>query len=243
MFYNLSNAFARTSGGRYIVPIDWIMSLYFVIGVLFLVNEIAQTTDFRVHSFFDPEAQEVSPSSHQSHLITAVSILLVLFIAGSLVPLSEKLYPERYANFNFSEALQQWETQIADAGLTRGAINTFLKNPDAEMLVGRTLYPRAYKMGQGEFYFSPYTVMEFPRTAFILIGPHGGDGVILPGGFPKYFPHASDALVIGCKGETYTDALAVILLDGSGKVYVRSPKSELTCPLKQPVCDNNTVCK
>jgi hypothetical protein len=31
--YNLSNGFARTSGGRYIVPVDWILTIYFLIGV------------------------------------------------------------------------------------------------------------------------------------------------------------------------------------------------------------------
>ena len=31
--YNLANALGRTSGGRYIVPVDWIIILYFVIGL------------------------------------------------------------------------------------------------------------------------------------------------------------------------------------------------------------------
>ena len=243
MFYNLSNALARTSGGRYIVPMDWILSLYFVMGVLFLIKEIADFTTSRLNPLFDVETQNGKISSHRPAVATTAFILLLLFAVGSLVPLSEKLYPKRYANFNYSEALQKWEPQIANAGLALDQIDSFLKNPDAQMLVGRTLYPRSYKLGQGEFYFSPYTVMQFPRTAFVLIGPNGADGVILPGGFPKYFPHTADVLVIGCKEATYTDALAVIFLDGSGTVYTRSPMSELTCPLRQPVCENNSVCR
>ena len=54
---------------------------------------------------------------------------------------------------------------------------------------------------------------------------------------------AAMALVIGCKEATYTDALAVILLDGTGTVYLRSPMSELTCPLRKPVCTNNAACR
>jgi hypothetical protein len=243
MFYNLSNAFARTSGGRYIVPIDWILSLYFVMGVLFFIKEIADFTNVRLNPLFDAETQNGNTPLQRSSVTTTELILLVLFAAGSLVPLSEKLHPQRYANFNFSEALQQWKPQIGDAGLTVDQIEAFLKNSGAQMLIGRTLYPRSYKLGQGEFYFSPYTIMQFPRTAFVLIGPNGADGVILPGGFPKYFPHTADALVIGCKETTYTDALAVIFLDGTGTVYVRSPMSELTCSLRQPVCENNSVCR
>ena len=33
LFYNLANAFARTSGGRYLVPTDWIVLFYFALGL------------------------------------------------------------------------------------------------------------------------------------------------------------------------------------------------------------------
>ena len=41
----------------------------------------------------------------------------------------------------------------------------------------------------------------------------------------------------------YIDALAIIILDEKGAVYTREPKSELRCPLQQPVCDNNSNSK
>ena len=34
-----------------------------------------------------------------------------------------------------------------------------------------------------------------------------------------------------------------IVLDENGVVYTREPKSELQCPLRQPVCDNNSNCE
>jgi hypothetical protein len=120
-----------------------------------------------------------------------------------------------------------------------------LKSPGAEALVGRTLYPRSYKLGQGEvsFYFYPFTNMDFPRTGFFLIGPHGQDNIILPGGIPGYLPHAADALVIGCREEHYVDALIVIVLDGNDAVYTRSPMPKMSCPMKQPVCKDNSKCE
>ncbi len=246
VFYNLSNAFARTSGGRYVVPSDWIISIYYVIGVLFLLTELAMIANIELNPLFDSEVQDGEKVSRQrSPVATTVLILVLLFGAGSLVPLAEKLHAPRYAGFNFTEALQEYEAQITANDLTLTQINAFLKIPGSEMLVGRTLYPRWYKMGQGEFEsaFYPYNNMDFPRTAFVLIGPKGADGIVLPGGIPKYLPHTADALVIGCRGEKYVDALAVILLDSTQTVYTRSPMSELTCPLKQPVCENNNKCK
>ncbi|HXQ33850.1 MAG TPA: hypothetical protein VN843_07555, partial [Anaerolineales bacterium] len=114
---------------------------------------------------------------------------------------------------------------------------------NAELLIGRILYPRYYPIDRGEIFLYPFVTMGFPRTAFTLIGPHGDRGVILPGDAPKYFPHAADALVLGCKEEKYLDALAVIILDESDAIYTRSPKSDLQCPLKQPVCNSNRVCQ
>jgi hypothetical protein len=244
VFYNLSNALARTSGGRYIVPVEWVMSFYFVIGILFLISEFAVMTNIQLNPIFGAVVDQHESTVKQDSPFTRTAfILAALFAIGALVPLAEKLYPPRYADFNVTEALQEHEKEITTTGLTVDQVNTFLQTPGSELLVGRTLYPRAYKMGQGEFAFQPFTVMIFPRTAFHLIGPKGADGVILPGGFPKYFPHAADALVIGCRGTDYVDALAVIFLDGSGTAYTRWPASELTCPLRQPVCENNTVCE
>ena len=241
VFYNLSNAFARTSGGRYLVPADWIVSFYFMIGVLYLIKETISVPNIKLDDASDPENTQrpLQRSSWGKALIG----LFVLFGIGALVPLSESLNPPRYADFNTAQALQRHEAQLNSAGLTMSQVDAFLENPGSELLVGRTLYPRAYKMDQGEIIFYPYTVMGFPRTGFVLIGPKGADNVVLPGGIPEHFPHAEDALVLGCREQNYVDAVAVILLDGTETIYTRWPMSKLTCPLKQPVCRNNVVCE
>jgi len=77
----------------------------------------------------------------------------------------------------------------------------------------------------------------------MVAGPTGQHSVILPGDDFRYFPHASDVLVLGCNNQNYVDAFAVIILDENGTLYTRQPVSELQCPLQQPVCNNNLVCK
>jgi hypothetical protein len=231
--YNLSNAFARTSGGRYIVPADWIMTLYFMAGVLFVITEAARLVHVNLGSLIGPALEEHSQRQRQaSPAAKAALLLLLLFGLGSLVPLSEKLYAPRYADFDFVGTMQKYETEITEAGLTNVQIETFLGEPNAEWLVGRALYPRFYKARQGEIAFPPYKVMEFSRTGVVLAGPKGSDAIVLPGGVPAHLPHAQDVLVIGCREEEYVDALAVILLDGSNAVYTRSPIISFTCPLE-----------
>ena len=178
----------------------------------------------------------------KNHLSRVVGILAVLLGIGALIPLAERLHPERYGDLDVSKTLSEYESQITSSGLSLPEIDSFLQNPKAEILVGRALYPRYYIEFEGEVHFYPVVVMAFPRTTFTMIGPDGEKGIVLPGEKPDYFPHAVDVLVIGCKEQFYTDALAVIMLDQSGAAYTRSPASPLQCPLKQPVCDNNHNC-
>jgi hypothetical protein len=243
MFYNLSNGFARTSGGRYIVPIDWIVTIYFLIGVFQVITLFANSVNIKWSLFNETVESNISRQNFVANdLLKGVVILAILFGVGTLVPLAERLHANRYQNLDISKALKEHETQISSAGLNLQEINSFLQNPNAEITVGRALYPRYYIENEGEVHFYPVVVMGFPRTTFTLIGPKGEQGIVLPGGKPHYFPHGVDTIVLGCKEQFYVDALAVILLDEKGAIYTRSPESSLQCPLKQPVCDNNHHC-
>ena len=243
VFYNLSNALARTSGGRYIVPIDWIISIYFIIGILYIVKSAADFANLNLGPLFEIHNQEISRiNSNNYSLFKIILILALLFGLGSLIPFSEKLYPQRYEDFDFTKALAERQQQIANTGLELKDIKEFLQKSSSQILVGRALYPRYYRMNQGEIHAYPYVVMGFPRLTFTLIGTQGEQGVVLPGDKPRYFPHGADIVVIGCKEQNYLDALVVIILDQKGSVYTRSPASDLQCPLKQPVCNNNHNC-
>jgi hypothetical protein len=243
MFYNISNGFARTSGGRYIVPIDWIFVIYFLIGVFQVVVWCGNALGLQWSLFTESTEPDIFPQKNRTNdLSTIVVSLALLFGVGTLVPLAEKLHERHFSNFDVSKALVEHETEISRAGLSLQEINAFLQNPNAELTVGRALYPRYYIENEGEVHFYPVIVMGFPRTTFTLIGPKGEQGIILPGDKPRYFPQGVDTLVLGCREQYYVDALAVILLDEKGGIYTRSPESSLECPLKQPICDNNHNC-
>ena len=243
IFYNLSNGFARTSGGRYIVPIDWILVLYFLLGVFQVIISAANALGTHWSLFAgSPSSDTLVQRDLRIMPARALVILAILFGLGAFTPLAESLYPARYQNYDVLKALSEREPQLVGAGLSLQEIESFLRNPKAEMSVGRALYPRYYIENEGEVHFYPVVVMGFPRTTFTLIGPKGEQGIVLPGEKPKHFPHAGDVIILGCKEQFYVDALAVILLDETGTVYTRSPESALQCPLEQPVCDNNHNC-
>ena len=242
MFYNLSNGFARTSGGRYIVPIDWIVTIYFLIGVFQTIPVVINVLGRQWTVVPQPAELVPRQSFGKNPFSRATVILSLLFGLGALIPLAETLYVNRYQNLDISRLLAERENQMAEAGLSLQEVNSFLQNPNAEISVGRALYPRYYIENEGEVHFYPVVVMGFPRTTFTLVGPGGEKGIVLPGKKPEFFPHAADTIVLGCRELLYVDALAVIVLDEQGAVYTRSPESPLQCPLKQPVCDNNHNC-
>lgn len=241
--YTLSNALARTSGGRYLVPADWLLILYYLLGVFHVLSWGANTLGIPWNVFAaDPEARAPRVREFQSRVVGASAVLLML---GLLLPLSEALYLPRYQHVDPQETLASNRALIEQTGLKIYDLDTFLQNPDATILIGRALYPRFYKMNQGDYQgiFYPFHVLAFPRTAFKLIGPAGEHSVVLPGGIPEHLPHASDVLVLGCNGTDYFDALVAIVLNGNGAAYVREPEAPLQCPLQQPVCNNNSVCR
>jgi hypothetical protein len=243
LIYNLSNGLARTSGGRYIVPVDWIVTVYFLIGVFQTLSLAAAVLGARWTLFSQPVKHEPPGQGFaRNNWLRGLVILVILFGLGVLVPLAETLYASRYQNVDPGRILAEHEAQLASAGLDRQQVTSFLQDPNAELSIGRALYPRYYIENQGEVHFYPVVVMGFPRTTFTLIGPKGEQGIVLPGEKPEHFPHTADVLVLGCREQLYVDALAVIVLDERGALYTRSPESPLQCPLKQPVCDNNHNC-
>jgi len=243
--YNISNGLARTSGGRYIVPVDWIISLYYLFGVFYIITWVANTAGAKWNIFSKISEPGIPNPNGTSQLSKTWFVFAILLGVGCLIPLSENLRQPRYQNMTPMETLEINRPRIEDAGLKFDDLSKFLQGTNASIFMGRALYPRYYKMNQGDatFAFYPYITMGFPRMAFKVIGPMGEHSVVLPGSDVPYLQHASDVLVLGCNRQDYFDALAVIVLDDRGAIYARKPESKLQCPLQQPVCNNNSVCR
>ena len=238
LVYILSNALALTSGGRYIVPVDWIICVYYMAGLL----QIAYWM-LRFAGVVDP-FENLPPSANIESAINApkiVSAFVMIFMLGSLIPISEMPFERRYQASSVEDTLAMLEQKgmFEQANFDREELSAFLAGPRAEMFVGRLLYPRYYFAGEGELdRHYPYVPLDYPRLVFNIIGPFEGGGrqhVIIPGNNPKMILHAADVVVVGCKAEQNLDGLAVFVLSEAGFVYLRSPQSELKCPLQSPI--------
>lgn len=243
--YAAANSIGFTSGGRYIVPMDWLMVIFFMAGLLQLVTWFLQWTEFLPASYAMIEKQVVghNPMLNSASIVQVAGALTLTFILGALIPLTDVLFEKRYQGQEPAALLSALEEQgfLLQAGFEREELAEFLKDPQARILEGRVLYPRYYSAGEGELDFNPpYMINDHPRLSFTLIGPTMpvGLGVVLRGEIPNLSLHMADVAVIGCVdplfGASSINAIAVVVKTGSSGVLYHQPSVPLQCPLQTP---------
>ena len=113
LLYLGANSLARTSGGRYLVPVDWILIAYFSIALAEIARAataaLAQPAGAHVRSPRKARAREAGGSadasdrSRRPYRMTGaghpVAVLAYVLMIGGLVPLAGVLLPKRY-HFN-----------------------------------------------------------------------------------------------------------------------------------------------
>ena len=165
--YNLGNAFAMTSGFRFVLPVDWIMLYYFAFGCaavteflgrIFLFSAQGQKDAGTVKTGYEfiPESERLAESneprtnipetgnSGQSWAIEGTVLLLCAI--GSVLPLCEKAIPRRFPVKNSDQIRQEWQasSDSSSPDLSRYAEENIV------FLEGRAFYPRFYKAGEGD---------------------------------------------------------------------------------------------
>lgn len=237
------NAALRNSGGRYILPVDWGVIIFYSIGIIqitiFVINgmtgkELAQDLPIRVES---APAQPVKPHNLLGRPWFYI-VTVGFFLIGSAIPLIEVSFPERYTQTRKEKmlnAVYDSPKLLANIGLD---LKAFLSRGGAAT-AGLALYPQFFPAGYGteDIDYEPLAPKPYPRLVFDLTGNYSQD-LVLP--FNKkafHFPNASDVLVFLCPSETaYSgDPLAVAVFDANDNltdVYLRTPyPTNPTCPL------------
>lgn len=243
--YAAANSSGFTSGGRYIVPIDWLVVIFFMAGLLQLVTWFLQWTDFLPpsNSMIDEQAVRPKLVLNSAAVVHVVGTLTLTLMLGSLIPLPDLLFEKRYQDQEPAALLSVLEEQgwLIQAGFKKEDLSNFLQDPQARIVEGRVLYPRYYSAGEGELDFSlPFMIADRPRLAFTLIGPAmpSGFGVVLAGEMPDLSLHMADVVVIGCMdplfGASSIHAVAVIVKTGPVGILYHEPSVPLQCPLQTP---------
>jgi len=250
--YYVMNALARTSGGRYLVPVDWVVIVYYFLGILTLIEMVSAffCSNFFVQAISSPKLQ-TAILLNRITWAKFLGVVLLFTVIGTLIPLSGSFFEQRYSPLSKKELGQQFAALAGNqAGISSEELNTFLSAPGSVILQGRILYPRQFSKDEGPkrsvYYF--YRRKPYPRMLLTLIGPNGETPVILPSLQALPIPNASDAIILGCRENIDAPAWAyvqvwAVFLTHNNILLKRTPSIPLACPLPEPVCDNNRNCK
>jgi hypothetical protein len=240
--YYAANSFARTSGGRYLVPVDWILYLYLAIGLIELIRVVR--VYFGVHTDLSFQRTLFHPNPWSKQTGTILGVLLTLGVMIPFIPgFVQPIYPQKLNKrkvLNLVNTTDLWSL----TSLTKDQINGFSSHKKSVAVQGQALYPMYFKQDNGLPLAPKFSqsVRSYPRLVFKVIGPKLNTFVILPSETIPALPHATEVIVIGCREQHEIQALAVILPE-QGVGHIRSPESPLSCPLKIPICDNNKNCQ
>ena len=227
--YDITTSLALTSGGRYLVPMDWGVLLYFSIGLW-----EAATGFFILFGWFrhpEPEAPlsltEVKPWNSRQILIIGLFFLFLGAIPLLLENLPKRIYPATVALTDFASA----NRSIAEFSFTGNGnkLSLLLNNPEIVAGYGKALYPRYFGENKGEGLTIDQDPLigstGFDRLTFLLIGGKDTVAILLPT-TKNISPliQEADTWVVGCRRSNYIEAIIVVFRQNNTvKTYWSDP--------------------
>jgi hypothetical protein len=223
--YALATAIGRFSGWRYDLPADWVWYFYFGIGFAELLLQAALLFGAPVQrapeNYRDDRERSVAPGACARLPWQTVPggerpfrelILFASFFAfiAALPWLAKSIASPRYEDQS-QESLRAKVASVSNAP-TVDQIDTFASQPEAFIQAGRVLYPRFFSKDDGLASASPwpaYALRDYPRLGFLLLN-QSSVSVVFPTKRLPAFPHAQDAIVVGCEREGYVEARWII---------------------------------
>ena len=241
--YNAGSAIARTSGGRYLVPIEWVLPLYFALGVWTITSSGLKLFGGRqavVQRFKNAPNEPL----FRRHWLYPVMVAAGILVFAAILTTADSFFPEKYPSLN-SQALLEQALETPQIRNLDG-IERFLESEQAIIMEGTSLYPIFLYYGEKEDAL-PSSVPQgiYPLFTSTMIGPYGKRTIVLPIDSAPKISNGSEIIVLGCLQKNYVDTYAIIEKQENDQtaVYIRQPETEMKCPLPEPVCDENHQCK
>ena len=230
--YALATAVGRFSGWRYDLPADWVWYFYFGIGFAELLLQAALLFGAKEEPFRAPEGHwdRCERSGSQSKRSwQRLSGLAILFAFIGAFPWMIKSIASLHYTGTDQTALQQQIASLSNAPMDQ--INAFASQSTAFIQPGRVLYPRFFSRENGLASANPwpaYALREYPRIGFLLLN-QSSTSIVFPTKRLPEFPHARDAIVVGCQFEDYVEARWIIFPE-LGSVYATEELPETCSP-------------
>jgi 4-amino-4-deoxy-L-arabinose transferase-like glycosyltransferase len=202
--YALATAIGRFSGWRYDLPADWVWYFYFGIGFAELLFQAAGMFSAKEDQVL-PTRQTVAVNAMPSKRAQLIFLAIFFAFIAALPWMLKSIASPRYGN----------AAQTLLPAATFDEIDAFSSQPETFMQMGRVLYPRFFSKENGLASANPwpaYAIRDYPRIGFLLLN-QSSVSVVFPTKRLPEFPHAQDAIVVGCQREDYVEARWIIFPD------------------------------
>jgi hypothetical protein len=220
--YALATAVGRFSGWRYDLPADWIYYFYFGVGFAELIQLAAMAFGVENNAPKQPEA--IADSKPNGIRLAGLALLFVFL--GTLPWAIKYISPPRYADQS-PDTLEAEIVSITNAP-TLNEINAFTLQAGSFLQEGRLLYPRFFTRNSGLASTNPwpsYAIRDYPRLGFLLINQASISAVFPTRNALEPFPHASDAIILGCQREDHVEVRLIAFPD-LDVLYLSAPLTD-----------------
>ena len=205
LFYNLSNGLARVSGWRYVIVTDWVIILYYIVGILFVVswlfsklNLMKMQPEFYVLSI---EERKNQPEKSSNKFIWGGIIFLAIVAVGMLLP--EIFIQPKYKGEVSKEEFRQIIT-TSNGNYNQEKLVELLSDPDSVVIHTKGYYPRFYYAGEGEPINNMGWIIgrEYNQINFMISSPIVTGVTIEVDNPPAFFRNDLEVYIIGKWVET-----------------------------------------
>jgi hypothetical protein len=241
--YSSTNALARISGWRFILPGDWAGILYYGIGLsgatlwilsTFSVGRLEAVTISTSIGYIQSESStDKRAASLWPFPKALIGTMILIILSGSALPIAEKVIPARFSNQSKAELINvlmesgSWQGIPAESEMP---LETVLGDDQSVLIKGRAFYPRYYEAGKGEPRSWPdFVARSCDRLEFFLVGPQNFHVILPLKSTPASFPNGSEVIVLGYRAEDYLESMAVFYLNSPSPALFRSDIPFLSC--------------
>ena len=221
LVYHASTAIARISGGRILVPCDWLLIIYYVIGLVELFRFMAEWLKGPI----DTEQRHTMPLFPGKLTSLFLFFPMFAFLLGMVI--LDQAVPQTYTKITYEEIVSHQEifTQRFESSLDDPLeLHEFLNEKGGMTVNGLLLYPRFYDAYQiiSSFLLGG-NLTTFPRLEFYIVGPSGVHRIIFPiDEIPQSLTQGQEVIAIGCPLDHNSILLTRILIIKDESVNVIS---------------------
>ncbi len=205
LLFNFSTAVGRYSAGRYLIPADWIMMLYFAVGLADLLSIVYRTCGGQIKRTADP------CGTGPAYGWTIICMVLI----AAAIPVCDRLIPRKFAQ----EDPQTVEAQV-------GTLQMECPAEDRIYLHAIAVYPRWYAAGEGEPESAKqgYGVTDYGRVVFLTLAPGSFGTIEMPlDEAPAFFPDGAEVRFSAClNGPTSIAEKIIVEKDGRTEIIMNN---------------------